>query len=106
MTTLELIPSTLKGEIIATETGWMNVSTNATEKYKFKSLGKRNHDTYEYEGKFPLDSYLDLFKHSNKYHTIGGKQVMLVGCCMESIKDTFNKYTNPTITVEQAKLSI
>jgi len=115
MTTLELIPSTLEGKIIATNDGWTNESIYATEKYKFKSLGEMNCRLCRYvesdlfqknsifeltEGKFPIDSCLDLYEHSNKHHTIGGKQVRLVGYSSSSTKNLFNKNVKPTITVE------
>jgi len=116
-TELELTPTTLEGEIIATENGWKDVVTGTIEKYKFKSLGCfDNEDSRKYkyiestlfpknsiveltEGKFPIDSYLDLYADSKNYHTIGGKQVKLVAYCSSCCKDSFYQYDTPTIIV-------
>jgi len=44
-------------------------------------------------GKFPFDSYLDLYEHSSLYHIIGGVKVKVVGFtheCMNNGTDITN----------------
>ena len=120
ITELELIIPENQTELIPIQGGWKNKITNTTEKYKFKSLGcidvyNRSYSDSDLfprdsvveltEGLFPLDNYLDLCKHTKKYHTIGGKKVNLVcfsdDCNLRNIQ--FNKYDNPHIEVELAE---
>ena len=93
-----------------------------TTPYKFKSLGIPNHSGKfsestdfpigrEYEltdGKFPLTSHEDMFKHSGKYHTLDNIQVKITGfntSCGNNGVD-LNQYGSCTITVEKEQSSI
>ena len=82
----------------------------------FESLGVRNIQTDEYdestlfpkgatvkltEGKFPLTNFKDLFKHSNTFHTIGGKQVKLTGFCISCTNEHFREYGDSIIVVSE-----
>jgi hypothetical protein len=88
---------------------------NTEQPYTFKSLGIYNEkeETYDAstlfpigtvveltEGTFPIASFKDAYEHSKQTHTLGGKQVRLIGNDIACHADELNKYGNCKIKVE------
>ena len=53
-------------------------------------------------GKFPFDSYLDMYEHSLTYHVIGGVKVEVVGFSYECINKSGADITKGYILVKKA----
>jgi len=88
---------------------------NTEQPYTFKSLGIYNEDKETYdestlftkdtmveltEGTFPIVSFSDAYEHSKQTHTLGGKQVRLIGNDIACHADKLNQYGKCKIRVE------
>ena len=73
---------------------------------QFKSLGSRDFPKgriYTLRGKFPLESYLDLYVNTGIHHILNGKPVMLHGYDLSCRPGHINEYTPCKINVKTMK---
>jgi hypothetical protein len=73
---------------------------------KFKSLGSPDFPKgkiYKLGGKFPLESYLDLYVNSGIPHTLNGIPVQLNGYDLACRSGHVNEYTSCKINVQKMR---